>query len=225
MQSHLSSLDRIKTSMSGCTLSVVVRRRDTYDIWWCGDSHVRVFDTSGGTMFETPSCNFEELSRVAKDEFSGDMWAAKKAYGVVRMMKDPRMEVVEGAPNFVVKPNLNSGYFTFVDYNTFNILDSLGHGGNTRGRILNHSVPVVPGQVVVVATDGIWDVFHSAEQCILDKSVRAGELVVEAIRRWNSVEWKIKGYESRQRFPPGSQDDIAIAKFCEPEDPDLKKKK
>ena len=211
-----------QTNGSGSTFSVVLRHPGgTYDLYSCGDSYIKVINASGNVIHSSPGANYcallEELRIATKITHQSLRTFSRARYNICSIKTTTTQEPCATRP--MTMNVVPSAYFLFegkTGYNCINVLDSLGHGGYTKHRII-HSRHYLsePGSTVIVATDGIWDVICAEQEADSEALIRlpASEIMGLALERWTNAKWTLGDME--KTFDEEARDDIALFKFTE----------
>jgi serine/threonine protein phosphatase PrpC len=154
---------------------------DVVDIRWKGDAECRVYK-NGREAYKTPVHKIEDKSEKERYEAEGISYKTHQGWSV---------NVLNGT-ECTMKSSKRVSYLGLKEQ--INISNCLGHAGSTGEAIGCASVDIhqVHDVVVVVGSDGLWDMVADTEVDACDLSrlafQGANEMVSWAIRRWEQ-EW------------------------------------
>lgn len=204
MQGIISDIDLLNTTRSGSTLSVVRMSTDYIECYFIGDSTIQIYENS---VIAYKSKNHDRYNKKEIERISN--------YGNLRGIKaDGVWDIVVTGDNDIKSvPGLR---FDFGEGCDINMTHALGHSGKTGNHfqydklIIDKSKPYK----IVVASDGLWDMFHVGDDSIIGSPYTDAEYLVEkANKRWRQ-EWTHDNTQEKNkgtRFPEDNIDDICAS--------------
>ena len=207
------------TSGQGSTLTIVIITQMQAEIYWIGDSQVRIYKNleeiwkSNNHDFN----NHDELNRLNEDPYIGnnslETWRPKTSITTKPSWRTKLLSQTEITME-------QSNYFVFGLNDTINMTHCLGHNSLT-GRFWNEAVIDFVDHMdykIVAGSDGLWDMLHYKDYPFMaSRNIGINEILQLANDRW-SQEWSYfcpkkpsNQTPIKQRFPSGQEDDISIA--------------
>ena len=203
---HVQSMTNAWGSTVGIGACIVLARvkDDVVDIRWKGDAECRVYK-NGIEAYRTPVHKIEDNAEQERYKADGISYKTIPGWSV---------NVLNGI-ECTMKPSKRMIYPGMKDQ--INISNCLGHAGSTGEWIGESSVEIHHAHdvVVVVGSDGLWDMVADTEidSCDLSRLAFQGanEMVNWAIRRWEQ-EWDYvwPGQPTRKSQIP-DRDDVCAA--------------
>jgi serine/threonine protein phosphatase PrpC len=177
---------------------------DVVDIRWKGDAECRVYK-NGREAYRTPVHKIEDETERDRYEAEGIRYKTHQGWA---------LNVLNGS-ECTMKSSKMVSYSGLID--RINISNCLGHSGSTGKEIGCASVDIhqVYDVVVVVGSDGLWDMVADTEVDAFDLSRLAfhgaNEVVDWVIRRWEQ-EWDyvFYGQPTKKTYIP-DRDDVCAA--------------
>ena len=244
LHNSLNAFSNIYSTKQGCTLSIILIYKNRFECYTIGDSTIKIWEHNEKSWnlkaktvdhdihFKQDVTCLEER-KVENASFVRNNWrkhGVKIPGGVLRKniwrLKPLNENTITMEP---------SAYFYFDDTSCLNMTRSLGHHPtesiiklakqyNHKLSLSEHSLTklVIPREknkkyIVIVATDGVWDVTAESKELEYVNMISNGantETIVHEVKKCWNQEWNyiFKGELSRKTtIPVSNHDDIACA--------------
>ena len=193
----------VPTNSCGSTLSVVLIHEDRFEVFWIGDSLVKIYsdDKTVWEMMPHNETNPSEIIRMKERKTPVLKVRRGKKIWRSSVIGDDTIDMVQGY------------LFNFGTENILNMSHSLGHRLLTGNFISKKIIQRNKNQnyKIVVASDGLWDMVHPPSHAafLASPENHAEQIVQFAERHWRQ-KWKYRE-DTESQFPPRNIDDIGVA--------------
>jgi serine/threonine protein phosphatase PrpC len=199
-------IKKIDTLRIGSTLSICKIFEDRFEIYWAGDSTIKIYN------------NDDEIWRT-KDHDKNNENEKLRLKELSTFIKHRDGKDVEVVDDDTIKQFI-SPVFYFGDIyepDTVNMTHALGHNQNT-GDFISHETVSRNHELsykVVAGSDGFWQMTSNQDTPFIASRENTSQTLVEfADKRWKQL-WKFisldEGTHEGVTFPAHNIDDIAIA--------------
>ena len=201
-----NKIKKIDTHQIGSTLSVCKIFPDRFEIYWVGDSTIKIFKNTE-EIYKTKDHDYnnkEDIDRIKQLDTFLSMSGAKDAVAI------SQTEISQ------VKSKIFR-FGSFKKIEAINMTHSLGHNQKTGDFISHETVTREKDEKykVVIGSDGFWQVTCGIDNEIISSiNTTSKELVELANTRWHQ-NWNLKDNNGKMwsgiKFPDHNIDDVAVA--------------
>lgn len=183
-----------KTTNSGSTISIVLVSDNNINIYWIGDSTIKVYRDQKKT-FQTSAFQGKIIPLRTK---------TKKNINV--------LEIFDLSSKYIGSMNREKKcfYYLLPNNDTLAMPHALGHD-NSTGKKMKKKVIIIEENInytILSASDGLWDLTHPNDENVFIEAHDANDIGNIVHRRWHGV-WLFN--ENQSSFEKNNIDDIAIA--------------
>ena len=199
-------IKKINTLKIGSTLSICKIFADRFEIYWVGDSTIKIYN------------NADEIWRT-KDHDNNNEDEKKRLGWISTFIKQRDGKDVEVTDKDTVKQFISPVFYfgNIYDPDTINMTHALGHNQAT-GNFISHETVLRNPELsykIVAGSDGFWQMTSNHDTPFIASTESTSLQLVEFTdKRWNQS-WKFRLLNGQHfegvKFPANNIDDIAVA--------------